>query len=109
MADLPLLRNHGTGTVIAYRGKRAVGLDEYLRHVAQLASILPDRPHVLNLCADRYHFTVAFAAALVRTQITLLPPNLAPEVIAQLARYYPGVYCLADGAAAFRGLGSPCC
>lgn len=99
MADLPLLRNHGTGTIIAYRGKRAVGLDEYLRHVAQLAAVLPDRPHVLNLCADRYHFAVAFAAALVRAQITLLPPSLAPGAIAQLDRSYPTVYCLTDGAA----------
>jgi acyl-coenzyme A synthetase/AMP-(fatty) acid ligase len=99
MAELPLLRNHGTGTIIAYRGNRPVGPEEYLWHVAQLAAALPERRHVLNLCTDRYHFAVAFAAALVRAQITLLPPSLAPGAIAQLGRAYPAVYCLADGAA----------
>jgi acyl-coenzyme A synthetase/AMP-(fatty) acid ligase len=98
MAELPLLRNHGTGTIIAYRGKRAVGPQEYLRHVAQLAAALPDQRHVLNLCADRYHFAVGFGAALVRAQTTLLPPNSTPEAMAQLGSRYAALYCLADGA-----------
>jgi acyl-coenzyme A synthetase/AMP-(fatty) acid ligase len=104
MADLPLLRNHGTGTVFAYRGKRPVGLEEFLGHVTRLAAALPDRRYVLNLCADRYHFAVAFSAALVRAQVSLLPPNVVPAAIANLAGCYPEVYCLADGAAETSGL-----
>lgn len=104
MADLPLLRNHGVGTVIAYRDQRPVGVDDFLRHVAQLAAALPERRHVLNLCTDRYRFTVGFAAALVRGQVSLLPPNLAPGSIGELSRCYPGVYCLTDGAAEYPAL-----
>jgi acyl-coenzyme A synthetase/AMP-(fatty) acid ligase len=104
MADLPLLRNHGTGAVIAYQGKHPVGLDEFLGHVARLAAVLPDRDYVLNLCADRYHFAVAFAAALVRAHVSLLPPNVVTGAIADLACSYPDVYCLGDGAAEAAGL-----
>ena len=50
----------------------------------------------MNRCADRYHFAVGFAAALLRGQITLLPPNDTPELLRQLADQYPGMYCLTD-------------
>lgn len=104
MADLPLIRNHGVSTLIAYRDKRPVGVEEFLRHVAQLAAVLPDRQHVVNLCTDRYRFTVGFAAALVRRHVSLLPPNLAPDSIGQLGRCYARVYCLSDGSAEYPGL-----
>jgi len=98
MTGLPLIRNHGIGTVFAYRGNRPVSADEFLRDVLQLAASLPDRRHIINQCADRYRFAVGLAAALLRKQISLLPPNLTPGMIEQLKRRYPDVYCLADGA-----------
>lgn len=104
MADLPLVQGHRPGAAFAYRDRRAVGVDEFLRDVRQLAAALPQRRHVLNRCADRYRFAVGFAASLLRRQITLLPPNETPDLIARLAAHYPDLYCLSDTAAGLAGL-----
>ena len=49
--------------------------------MAALAARLPDRAHVVNLCTDRYRFAVGFAAALVRGQVSLLPPQRTPDFL----------------------------
>lgn len=97
MADHPLIRDYGADAIFAWRDGRPVGVNQFLRDVTQLAATLPDRRHILNLCADRYRFLVGFSAALLRRQISLLPPNHTPNLIDQLARQYPDVYCLTDG------------
>ncbi len=96
MADIPLIRAYGDDAVLAYRDRRPISVDRFLRDVAQLAALLPERRYILNLCADRYHFVVGFFAALVQRQISLLPPNYTPDLIAQLRLRYPDVYCLTD-------------
>lgn len=62
-----------------------------------LAARLPAAEFVLNHCEDRYAFMVGFIAALLRRQVTLFPPNRAPEVLARLALTYPKTYLLTDG------------
>ena len=104
MNDLPLLREYRAGAAFAYQNGHALGVARFLQDVAQLADVLPDRPYILNLCGDRYHFTVGFAAALLRRQISLLPPNHTPDLIARLRRRYPGLYCLTDATRAFEPL-----
>jgi acyl-coenzyme A synthetase/AMP-(fatty) acid ligase len=96
MASEPLVRGFGAGTTFAYRQGRRISVEHFLEDVARLAASLPERQYLLNLCADRYHFSVGFAAALVRKQINLLPPNETPDLIERLAARYPGVYCLSD-------------
>ena len=96
MADLPLVRNHETGAVFAYFDRRPVTLSRFLGHVSQLAAALPRRRHMINLCADRYRFVVGFAAALLRQQLSLLPPNTAPDLVERLEHDYPDAYCLTD-------------
>jgi acyl-coenzyme A synthetase/AMP-(fatty) acid ligase len=82
--------------VFAYREGQAIGVGEFLRDAARLAAELPERRHVLNLYADRYRFAVGFAAALLRQQVSLLPPNVTPDLIGRLVAQYPDVYCLSD-------------
>jgi len=96
MVSMPLVRGFGAGAAFAYRGGRRLSIEQFLWDVSRLAAALPDRQYLLNLCTDRYHFSVAFAAALVRRQINLLPPNETPDLIERLASQYPGVYCLSD-------------
>ena len=98
MSEIPLLRAYRDNAVFAYRDRRPVGVDQFLRDVVQLAALLPDRRHILNLCSDRYHFVVGFFAALLQRQINLLPPSHTPDLIEQLGRRYADVYCLTDGA-----------
>jgi acyl-coenzyme A synthetase/AMP-(fatty) acid ligase len=97
-AALALVRGFSSGDTFAYRSRRAITVEAFLGDAAQLAGMLPERQYVLNLCKDRYHFAVGFAAALLRGQISLLPPNEAPDVIGRLASRYSDVYCLHDAA-----------
>jgi len=96
MTRLPFLRPGRPEDVIAWRAGRPVTRRDFRRDLAALAARLPDRPYVLNHCEDRYQFLVGLAAALTRGQVSLFPSNRAPEVLAQLKRDYPGVYCLTD-------------
>jgi acyl-coenzyme A synthetase/AMP-(fatty) acid ligase len=66
--------------------------------VLHVAACLPERKHVLNVCSDRYRFTVAFAASLLANRISLLPSTHTPEVIRQLTVFAPDVFCLTDDA-----------
>ena len=93
---LPLVRGFSPGSPFAWRDGRALPVEAFLRNAAQLAGMLPERRHVLNLCADRYRFAVGFAAALMRGQISLLPPNESSDVLGRLRAQHPDLYCLHD-------------
>jgi len=99
MADHPLVR-HDPAAHFALRGSRTVSAQQFLDAAARLASALPERRYVVNLCADRYRFAVGFAAALLRGQVSLMPPNHAPHTIERLRRDYADSYCLDDQFAA---------
>lgn len=96
MIDIPLIRTYSNDTVFAYSDRHSIGVGQFLRDVAQLAALLPARRYILNLCIDRYRFTVGFCAALLQRQITLLPPNHTPDLLGHLHQCYSGVYCLTD-------------
>src|SRR5262249_23624844 len=95
----PLLRQPRGDAPVAFGRRRAIAAAEFLRDVAALAAALPRRAHMLNLCTDRYRFTVGFAAALCREQVSLLPPDDRPATIRAIAADFAEVYCLIDGAA----------
>src|SRR5258706_11679802 len=97
-ADFPLIRHEQPNAVFAYRKQRPISAARFLGDVAALAALLPPYRHVFNLCADRYRFTVALAAALCRKQISLLPPSDTPAVLSALAADFSDLYCLTDGA-----------
>lgn len=97
-ATLPLIRSFARGAPFAYRNGHAVAVETFLGDVAHLADLLPERRYVVNLCTDRYRFAVGFAAALLRGQVSLLPPSEAPDVIARIASQHPDLYCLHDTA-----------
>src|SRR3970282_116128 len=97
MASAPLVRGFGAGAAFAYRKGCRISIERFLSDASRLAAALPDRRYLLNLCTDRYHFAAGFAAALLRRQVNLLPPNETPDLIERLVSRYPGVYCLSDG------------
>ncbi len=90
-----LLHEHPAAIVARDRG-RAITTAEFLGDVAALAPQLPARPHVINLCTNRYRFSVGLAAALSRKLVTLLPPNDKAFVLAELAADFPDLFCLYD-------------
>jgi acyl-coenzyme A synthetase/AMP-(fatty) acid ligase len=95
MHALPLLR-HDPAALFACRDGLRVTAREFLADAARLAGALPERRYVVNLCSDRYRFAVGFAAALLRRQTTLMPPNQTPDFLERLQRAYPDLYRLTD-------------
>jgi len=95
--DTIALLSHGTPTaVIAYRAGVPVTAQRFLSDARHLAQGLPAGRHVLNVCADRYRFTVGLAACLISGRVSLLPSTHTPEVIGQLAGFAPDAFCLTD-------------
>lgn len=96
-ATLPLLAGYASlDAVFAWRRGEPVSCSRFLADVDAVAASLPDRGHVLNVCADRYRFAVGLAAAMVRGQTSLLPPSTHAGTVRQLATRFPDVYCLAE-------------
>ncbi len=93
---LSLLPSHQTGDAVAWRGQQAVSREAFLTHVAAVAARLPAQAYAINLCADRYLFTVGFAAALLRGQTNLLPPSRLAPVCEEIGAEFSRSYCLTD-------------
>ncbi|MBP2229541.1 acyl-coenzyme A synthetase/AMP-(fatty) acid ligase [Azospirillum agricola] len=101
---LPLLRHRDPDALFAWRDGRPVTVRAFLAAVRDLARRLPDWAYALNLCGDRLGFAVGLGAALLRRQISLLPPNDTPAMLHQLAEAYPGLVCLTDAGRSHPGL-----
>jgi acyl-coenzyme A synthetase/AMP-(fatty) acid ligase/3-hydroxymyristoyl/3-hydroxydecanoyl-(acyl carrier protein) dehydratase len=93
---IPLLGHNSAHATVAIRAGRAIPAAEFLADASALARRMPGVSWVVNACKDRYAFAVAFAAALARGKTSLLPPNLVPETLAQLAGEYPGYFVVTD-------------
>ncbi len=104
MPAVPLIAGAAADTAVAWRGGRAISAAQYLADAARLAALLPAHGHVLNACADRYRFAVGLAAALLRGQVTLLPPDHAPQTLRRVREFAADAYVLADDAATAAGL-----
>ena len=107
MSSLPLVSHRDPESIIAWRGAdsrdihhgRAVTLRRFLSEVHQLAACFPAGGHLLNLCSDRYRFSVGLAAALVTRKVSLLPSTHTPGVIREIKSFAPDVFCLTDSSA----------
>ena len=91
----PLFQHAATDPLAWHKGE-SIMAGAFLHDVMALAESLPEKRYLLNLCEDRYHFMVGFAAAIIKRQISLLPPNRTPDVINGLAGEYPDSYCLSE-------------
>ena len=94
---LPLIK-FGAGTaIVAWRHGNPISHGQFLGDVSVLAERVPQRRFAINLCEDRYAFAVAFCAALLRGQISLLPPSRYLRTIVEIAGRYPDHYFLDGG------------
>ncbi|MBS1143840.1 MAG: AMP-dependent synthetase and ligase [Proteobacteria bacterium] len=99
MSTAPLLAHDKLDAVFAWTADGPVSVADYLADAGQLAEQLPGAGYLLNLCHDRYHFAVGFAAGLLRGMTSLQPSSQTPETFRRLQADYPGLICLCDGAA----------
>ncbi|MCL2428607.1 MAG: AMP-binding protein [Alphaproteobacteria bacterium] len=91
------------GEVLFRRKDGVVTVGAFLADAVRVAACLPDREHAANLCQDRYWFTVAFVALLIRGQTSLLTSDRSTEHLSVLARDYRGLYGITDTPAATAG------
>lgn len=92
---LPLLPERVEGPLV-WRDGQTIDRDTFIAHVGAVAGCLPVQPFVANLCVDRYHFMVAFAAVGLRGQTNLLPTSRVEGALAEARAHYPGSVSLGD-------------
>lgn len=92
----PLIAHREPRAIVAWRRGRPVSAARFVADVGCVARDLPDSGHVLNFCADRYRFAVLLCAAIVRGQVTLLPPTTTPNVIRSMRALAPDAYYVTD-------------
>jgi acyl-coenzyme A synthetase/AMP-(fatty) acid ligase len=97
-ATAPLITHGSRDAVVAYRAATPVTAGQFLADVARLAGALPVGKHMVNICSDRYRFTVGLAASLLAKKVNLLPSAHTPQIIRQLTQFAPDVFCLTDAA-----------
>jgi acyl-coenzyme A synthetase/AMP-(fatty) acid ligase len=98
--DLPLIRTAALAAPLATYRDRTVTTGEFIGAAEAFAASLPGSQHLVNLCENRYHFAIAWTAASLRSQLTLLPPSKASGVLADLAESYPSQHTVDDDAVA---------
>lgn len=97
MTTLPLIPHQSPAAALACRKGQMLSAAQFLGDVAAVATLLPERRYVLDLCEDRYHFAVCLAAAMVKGQTALLPSSRAPAVLERLREDFQGTYCITEG------------
>ena len=93
---LPLLTHSSPQSIVAWRAEGAVTRQQFLAEVYQLAALLPAGGHMLNMCSDRYRFSVGLAAAILAEKISLLPATHTPKMLLQIKALAQDVFCLTD-------------
>jgi acyl-coenzyme A synthetase/AMP-(fatty) acid ligase len=93
---LPLLAPRDLAAPLAWRNGQPVSAAQFLADAAALAEQLPARGQAVNLCQDRLHFALALAAAALRGQVSLLPPNAMAATLQQLPAAGDGLFAMID-------------
>lgn len=97
MNRLPLLGHASLDDVFAYRPDGPVRVRDFLADAQALAVMLPPGRYLLNVCQDRYRFTVGFAASLISGKTSLQPSSQSAETLRQIRVSCPDTGCLCDG------------
>ena len=92
----PLLGHASAEATAAWRRGERVSAARLLAHARVVAAAMPEGAYVLNACAHRYAFAVTLLAAVMRGQVTLLPPATTSNVIAAIKRHAPGAYWVGE-------------
>jgi acyl-coenzyme A synthetase/AMP-(fatty) acid ligase len=98
----------GPTTLAAWRSAGPLTRADLGRHISSVMRALPEARWLVNRCANRYHFAVAFHAICARGATNLLPPGVGAQATDELLAEYAGARLIEDDfvAAAFAGSGS---
>ncbi|WP_295373188.1 AMP-binding protein [uncultured Pseudacidovorax sp.] len=81
---------------LAWRHGRPISALAWLADVEAVAAKLPAQGPAVNLCGDRYRFSVGLAAALLRGHASLLPPDAREDTLARVCADHPAAFALVD-------------
>ena len=81
--------------IAIYHGRK-IFKEEFLFHVSLTRSYLSSKKYAINLCENRYHFLVTFAACVSLGKISLLPSSKASEEKHRLLKSYPDSHLIND-------------
>lgn len=101
---MKLITGHGLDDVLAWRPTGPVRVREFLSQAQSLSARLPPGEGVINLCEDRYHFAVVFAACLLADRISLQPSSQSSETLRHLTAEHPGCFAVVDGSFSTAGV-----
>lgn len=93
---LPLLGDRDLDAPLAWRQGRPISARQFLADVQRQVPLLPAGGPAINVCGDRYAFVVGLAAAMLRGQPSLLPPDARPDTLARVGAGQPQAYVLGD-------------
>ena len=103
MSLLPLAGYRRADDAVLLGPAGGVGAAIFFAQAARLARALPGGGLVINVCETRHGFMLGFAAALMRGQVSLLPPARGREAREALQRRYAGAYVISETAAGEAG------
>ncbi len=107
MNALPLISGYRPQAPLLVSTRGPLSQARFVGQATALAQSLPQAGFVLNLCDSRLAFLLGFAAALLRGQTSLLPPNKTAATVAAIRARYPDSYVLSDDAAMTQALPVP--
>lgn len=104
MIPLPFLMHSSPDAIISVQNGQAMTCTQLLSYVYAVSKRLPDEKFVLNLCEDRFRFLISFGAALLKKQITLMPPGRSQKQLQDIKQAYGGCYEISDESISISGL-----
>ncbi len=107
----PLLGCTDLQRALIWHRDQPVSHGRFMQQALALAAQLPQHRYVFNLSNSPYLFLLGFAAALLRNQTNLLPPDRLPNTIKTVTSEYPDSYVLTDTELepALAAIALPCC
>ena len=72
----------------AFRQGQIINRFTFIKHAIVLSTMLSNSKYIINLCEDRYLFSVLFIACLIKDKICLLPSSQVESEITNLKNKY---------------------
>jgi len=91
---LSLTSHTHSDAIIAWSEQASITHAQFLADVMHIVECLPNKKYAINLCVNRYHFMVVFAAVIVKGQTNLLPQNQVSENLFTIVADYKDSYCI---------------
>ncbi len=64
MKSFPLIGPNSGNSILGWKNKKPISIERFLTDVNHLSQNLLQKSWMLNICSNRYHFLVGFAAAV---------------------------------------------